>query len=534
MWPGRAAILGLGRAIFGGYFLFSGIHHFMDRRMLAEYARTKGAPLPNAAVLGSGSLILLGGLSVLTGVRPKLGASLIALFITGVSPKMHDFWAVDDQQERMQEFVNFTKNIALIGGVSGRRCSGALAVECARCQAPEHTRPQPRFDMNNRSFFLAGVGIGAGLTYFVDPGRGARRRARVRDRMTHAAAVTRRAIGTIRRDARHRAYGTAATLRTALRRDGADDVVIVERVRAVLGRLVSHPHAVGVMASEGVVRLEGPILKREAERLVRAVRRVRGVQDVIDRLEPHEQAGHVPSLQGGRAPSGDRVDVLQEHWAPTTRAIVGTAGTALVAASVARRDRSGTVAAFIGVGLVARATANLPVNRLTGIASRRRAVDIEKTITINARIEEVYAFWSLYENFPRFMSRVLDVRSSEDPQRSHWKVAGPAGIPVQFDAEITRAVPNQLIAWKTLSGSPVAHAGIVRLDPVPDARTRVHVHMSYNPPAGWLGHGIAAAFGADPKSSMDQDLVRMKTLIETGQPPHDAAQCMTQPSHGSA
>jgi uncharacterized membrane protein YphA (DoxX/SURF4 family) len=116
MWAGRAAILGLGRAIFGGYFLFSGIHHFMDRRMLAESARTKGVSLPNAAVLGSGSLILLGGLSLMTGVHPKFGASLIALFLVGVSPKMHDFWAVDNAQERMQEFVNFTKNIALIGG----------------------------------------------------------------------------------------------------------------------------------------------------------------------------------------------------------------------------------------------------------------------------------------------------------------------------------------------------------------------------------------------------------------------------------
>lgn len=377
--------------------------------------------------------------------------------------------------------------------------------------------------MNTRSSLLTGVSLGAGFAYFLDPGRGARRRAEVRDRLTHAAAVTRRAIGTTGRDARHRAYGTAATLRTALRRDSADDVVIVERVRAVLGRLVSHPHALGVMASEGVVRLRGPILKHEADRLVRAVSRVRGVRDVIDHLEPHEQAGHVPSLQGGRAPARDRVDVLQEHWAPTTRATVGMAGAALAAAGIIRRDLPGTVATVIGVGLVARAVANLPVNRLTGISSRRRAVDIEKTITINARVEEVYTFWSLYENFPRFMSRVLDVRSSADPQRSHWKVVGPAGMPVQFDAEITRTIPNQLIAWKTLTGSPVAHAGIVRLDPVADARTRVHIRMSYNPPAGWLGHGIAAAFGADPKSSMGEDLVRMKTLIETGHAPHDAA-----------
>lgn len=62
-----------------------------------------------------------------------------------------------------------------------------------------------------------------------------------------------------------------------------------------------------------------------------------------------------------------------------------------------------------------------------------------------------------------------------------------------------------------------------------EGRTRVHIRMSYNPPAGWLGHGIAAAFGSDPKRSMDGDLVRMKTLIETGRGPHDAAQRRVQP-----
>jgi uncharacterized membrane protein/osmotically-inducible protein OsmY len=378
--------------------------------------------------------------------------------------------------------------------------------------------------MNNRNAVLAGAGLGAGLTYYLDPRTGARRRAAVRDTLRHATAVTRRAIGAAGRDAQHRATGTAAAARMAWRREPADDVVICERVRAALGRHVSHPHAVGVMVSEGMVRLQGQILKREAAGLLRAVRGVRGVNGIVDRLELHEQADHVPALQGGRAPVGDRMNVFREHWAPTTRLAVGAAGMTLAIAGALRRDRSGLAAALIGLGLVARAAANLPYNRLTGIGSRRRAVDVEKTMTITSRVEEVYAFWSLYENFPLFMSRVLEVRPSEDPKRSHWKVAGPGGIPMHFDAEITRAIPNQLIAWKTLPGSPVAHAGIVRFDPVPEARTRVHIRLSYNPPAGWLGHQVASAFGVDPKHSMDQDLVRMKTLIETGHAPHDAAQ----------
>src|SRR5205814_5332034 len=122
-------------------------------------------------------------------------------------------------------------------------------------------------------------------------------------------------------------------------------------------------------------------------------------------------------------------------------------------------DVPAIVARVIGIGLVARAATNLPLNWLTGDGSRRHAIEVQKTITINAQVGEVYAFWSLYENFPRFMSRVLEVTSSErQPRQSHWRVAGPAGTAVEFDAEITRAIPNQMIAWRTLNGSLVAHA----------------------------------------------------------------------------
>lgn len=201
------------------------------------------------------------------------------------------------------------------------------------------------------------------------------------------------------------------------------------------------------------------------------------------------------------------------------------AGAFLAISGAIRCDLRGFVSALLGTSLVARAGTNVPASRLVGAQSRRRAVDVQKTILINAPVGEVYAFWSLYENFPKFMSRVLQVTSSDRyPMQSHWIVSGPAGTTVAFDAEITRAIPNQLIAWKTLDGAPVAHAGIVRFDPERDGRARVQIRMSYNPPAGWLGHGLAAAFGVDPKSSMDADLARMKTMIETGRAPHDAAQ----------
>ena len=104
-----------GHLIFGGYFLYNGINHFLKRESLVDYARSKGVQAPEAAVAGSGLLILGGGLSILTGAFPKLGAGLISTFLLGVSPRMHAFWREQDPQRRMNEMVNFTKNMALVG-----------------------------------------------------------------------------------------------------------------------------------------------------------------------------------------------------------------------------------------------------------------------------------------------------------------------------------------------------------------------------------------------------------------------------------
>lgn len=111
----ETAALLAGRAIFGGYFLYNGINHFLNREMLTDYARSKGVPVPDLAVAASGLLILAGGLSVVTGAQPKVGAALITTFLLGVSPQMHAFWKEQDPQQRMHEMVNFTKNMALVG-----------------------------------------------------------------------------------------------------------------------------------------------------------------------------------------------------------------------------------------------------------------------------------------------------------------------------------------------------------------------------------------------------------------------------------
>jgi len=106
----------LGRLLFGGYFLASGVNHFRNARELARYAATKKVPKPALAVQLTGAALIAGGTSILLGVKPKLGTAAIVGFLAGVTPVMHDFWKEENPERRMNDMVNFTKNIALMGG----------------------------------------------------------------------------------------------------------------------------------------------------------------------------------------------------------------------------------------------------------------------------------------------------------------------------------------------------------------------------------------------------------------------------------
>jgi uncharacterized membrane protein YphA (DoxX/SURF4 family) len=109
------ALFVLGRALFGGYFAWSSLNHFLEEKQLSQYAASKGVAAPDAAVTGSGALILAGGVSVIAGIRPREGLAAIVAFLIPVSLQMHRFWDLDDPQQRMNEMINFTKNMALIG-----------------------------------------------------------------------------------------------------------------------------------------------------------------------------------------------------------------------------------------------------------------------------------------------------------------------------------------------------------------------------------------------------------------------------------
>ena len=106
-----------GRIILGGFFIYSGVNHFIKFGMMTQYAKMKGVPFPAVAQGVTGLMVLLGGLSIVFGIYPVAGIVLLVLFLVPVTFMMHNFWNLEDPQLRMTDKINFTKNLALLGAI---------------------------------------------------------------------------------------------------------------------------------------------------------------------------------------------------------------------------------------------------------------------------------------------------------------------------------------------------------------------------------------------------------------------------------
>jgi uncharacterized membrane protein len=361
---------------------------------------------------------------------------------------------------------------------------------------------------------LGGFVAGTALMYLADPDRGRRRRAIARDKLVARCHDFGRQVDKARRDSWNRAQGINAFI-LSLRRGAPESEVLVYRVRSAIGRAVSHPHSIQVRVERsGVVILEGPVLRHERDYLLKRVMAVPDVRQVVDRLDVHNEAGDVPELQGGvsrKALAGS----AQQSWTPALRVAAGALGGALFCLGLRNRGPARWAGKIGGAMLLSRVIANKPIGQIAGLGSGEAAAVVDKTIHINAPVEDVFAYWSNLENFPKFMTHLKDVRDLKNG-RTHWVAAGPGGLSIPWDAEITEQRNNELLAWRSIPGSIVRTAGVVRFTRERDGRTRVQIHMSYCPPAGVLGHSVAWLLGADPKSEMDDDLVRLKSLLEVG------------------
>jgi uncharacterized membrane protein len=261
------------------------------------------------------------------------------------------------------------------------------------------------------------------------------------------------------------------------------------------------------LAGAGAMYLADPDrgARRRAMLKDRAVGALHDVEDIAGKAgrDVRNRAG---VLRDGRMPAHR----MRRHT-PERQLAEGIGGALLALWGVARGGILGLPVALGGLALVARTT----TPRMRGHQLENdHLIRVQKTITVAVPLEEVYEFWTHVENFPRFMQHVLEVRQTSE-NLTHWKVMGPAGLPIEWDAKMTAMQPNKRIAWRSIDGSIVDHEGEIHFERV-EGGTRINIHMGYLPPGGALGHAVAAFLAGDPKHLMDEDLLRLKSLLEDG------------------
>ena len=140
---------------------------------------------------------------------------------------------------------------------------------------------------------------------------------------------------------------------------------------------------------------------------------------------------------------------------------------------------------------------------------------VNETIEVEAPVEDVFRYWSNFENFPNFMQNVEEVRMTGQ-DTSHWRVKGPLGKTVEFDARTTEMDPNRGIGWNTTEGE-VMTSGEARFEEVASGRTRVEVTLNYaDPPGGAVGEAVANIL-SNPERNLHEDLQNFARIVEQGE-----------------
>ncbi len=211
-------------------------------------------------------------------------------------------------------------------------------------------------------------------------------------------------------------------------------------------------------------------------------------------------------------------------------------GSVLLSFGLTRRSRITLPLALMGGGLLYHGIRGNRVNYAERYGGEKglpggtsvpygQGICIERQVIIDQSPEDLYRFWRNLETLPRFMSHLRSVHVIDDTH-SHWVADAPAGMKVEWDAEIINDLPNQVIGWRSMPDTTdVPNAGSVHFERAPAARgTIVKVEMEYDPPAGPVGAAFARLFGVEPSEAIDTDLQRLKQMLETGESAYADAQ----------
>jgi len=211
--------------------------------------------------------------------------------------------------------------------------------------------------------------------------------------------------------------------------------------------------------------------------------------------------------------SEDQFNQSESSEAGRWASLIG--GGALVLLGLRERSLRGALMAVAGGGLAYKAaTSQGGVQEALGM---NQAIKVEKTVTINKPVAELYRFWHDFENLPTFMRHLKSVKVMSD-KRSHWVANAPLGASVEWDADIIEDRENEFISWASVEGADVDNSGFVRFKPAPaDRGTEVKVVIEYNPPGGAIGAAIAKLFGEEPEQQIGDELSRFKMLMEAGE-----------------
>ncbi len=368
--------------------------------------------------------------------------------------------------------------------------------------------------MGKVSNWLWGASIGAALMYLYDPNNGRTRRSLLKDQFIGFRNNAGKSLDTAVNDLQNRMQGFQSEMTGMMSGKAASDRVLEERVRSKLGYLTHHAGSIRVSVSNGHATLNGDALAGEEDNIVSGVSKVRGIYGVDNQLKVHESADNIPGLQGIDQ-SKQAMQGSAQNWSPSTRLIAGTGGGAMVLTGGLSKGLTGRLMSLGGWALLLRSLTNLPFGQMLGLSQSRRVINIQRAFNIPAPIDKVYNFFANFENFPRFMSHIESVKRMGG-NRSHWVAKGPAGTSVEWDAIETQAKKNQMIAWQSTPDSEIKTTGAVRFKKMSEDSTQVNIHLYYNPPAGALGHAVAAFFGKDPESAMIDDMIKVKSLLTEG------------------